>query len=95
MPIVYETAIAEAVIAESAKSFGDTYAAHVMHVQLGIEYKDWDGSTVGVIDLESLIWELNERHSREDSHMLSTNKAEREAFAAVVAQLYAPLFGRV
>lgn len=94
MSIVYDTAIAETVITESAKSFGDTYPAHVMNIQLGIEYGDWDGSTVGVIDLESLIWELNERHDREDSHLLGTNRAEREAFAAVVAQLYAPLFGR-
>lgn len=94
MPIVYDATIAEAVITESATSFGDTYAAHVMHIQLGIEHKDWDGSTVGVIDLESLIWELNERHNREDSHILGTDRAEREAFAAVVAQLYKPLFGR-
>lgn len=90
MSITYTADIAQDLITESAKEFGDTYEPHLAAVVLSIATADWNGSWRGGagIDLEALIWDLNERHDRKDDYVMGSSEAEREAFTAVMRQLY-------
>lgn len=89
LPLIYTAAQAYEMIVESAREFRVTPANHLADVLAQLQRDDWtgEGSNASIIDLESMIWDLNKRHGRADDSFWSSSNIERAAFRKVISIL--------